>query len=119
MREFVPTLLRDRGTRQGRRSSLAVLAAVALGTGLTAPSATAKKKKSCKKIKKKAFEEADLRCQVQRPTCEVALSAICEPGPDVQECLDATSECCAFLEECDAQAAIACIVRAFLTAPPP
>lgn len=116
---FIATFSHGAVARHGRRTLLAVLAARTLGAGWATPHTSAKKKKSCNKIRKKALAEADLRCQLQRPTCEVTLSAVCGPGPDLQECLDATAECCNFLAECDAQGAMECVIRAFLTAPPP
>ncbi len=59
--QIVAALTRGAAARQGRRTSL------------------------------KAFKEADLQCKMQVPTCETALSAVCQPGPGVQECLDNTS----------------------------
>jgi hypothetical protein len=101
---------------QARRASLSALAAMALGAATMAPRTTESKKKSCNMVRKKALKEADLRCQLQRPTCEASLSAVCQPGSDIQECLDNTAECCQFLANCDAQAAIECVVFRFIVA---
>jgi hypothetical protein len=101
---------------QNRRASLATLAAVALvrATGEPVTTAAKAKRKSCSKVRKKALREGDLRCRLQVPTCETALSAVCQPGPDVQECLDNTSKCCELLRDCDALAAMTCVVQNFI-----
>jgi hypothetical protein len=115
------TQIVESGTRrshefQTRRASLATLAAAALVRATTEPVATAAKakRKSCRGVRRKALREGDLRCQVQVPTCETALSAVCQPGPDVQECLDNTSRCCELLRDCDALAAMTCVVANFI-----
>lgn len=113
--QIVDALVRRANGHQNRRASLAALSAMALAAATaSAPFATEAKKKTGKKARRKARKEVERTCQLQVPTCETALSAVCQPGPDVQECLDNTSACCELLATCDAQAALECVVFRFI-----
>jgi hypothetical protein len=120
--QIVDALTRGVGDAQNRRSLLAAVAAMTLASAPLSPVKAAKKQKSCNKVRRKALKEAglkceqasDLRCQVQVPRCETGLSTVCQPGPNVQECLDDTSACCQLLATCDPLAAMECVVARFI-----
>ena len=94
-----------------RRMSLIGLGGVALAA--IAGPAPVRAGKAKKKVKK--------TCRRQIDQCESAVQAFCD-GPTVEEdereaCHAVFPPCCALFEGCDAAAAYACLVEAFLNPP--
>ncbi len=102
--QTLDTLARRAGALQvqNRRTSLQALAAAALLGA--APLAAQAKGNASKKSKK--------RCKKQVAPCRAALEPSCNPGnPD---CPGKVAECCQFLAQCNAGAAMQCVTATFL-----
>jgi hypothetical protein len=54
------------------------------------------------------------RCQPQVDQCVGAFTEVCNQFLDIDLCLSDVAECCAFLGNCDAASAMACIVSRFI-----
>jgi hypothetical protein len=95
-------LARRTGAAQDRRSSLKVLGLAALVVG-GLPGMT---------IAKRGKKRKD-RCKTQVGPCKQSLGILCE-GMGTQQCFANVDTCCAFLRDCDAAHAVACIVDRFI-----
>jgi hypothetical protein len=109
-RRLLETVSRDVSS-PSRRMSLFGLGGLALAAATG--SAPARAGKASKKVKK--------TCRRQIGMCESTVQAFCN-GPTVEEgereaCHAAFSPCCALFDGCDAAAAYACLVEAFLNPP--
>jgi hypothetical protein len=101
-RHPIDGIARTLGT-QDRRSSLKALALGIAAVG-AAPRVAGAKSKAGKKAKK--------QCKKQVAPCVSQLQALCDPANT--DCLNNAVECCGFLGTCNANAAIDCIIGAFI-----
>jgi hypothetical protein len=102
--QTLDSLARHASAPQDRRTSLKALAAAALLGASTAPLAAQAKSNAGKKARK--------RCKKQVAPCRAALEPACDPGnPD---CPGKVAECCQFLAQCNAGAAMQCVTATFL-----
>jgi hypothetical protein len=99
---MIDTFARDVATAQNRRASLKALGAAGLAA-LTAPPAMAKKKKNCTK-------KVTGKCNQQIDACQATVEDFCGIDPD---CAEALFHCCDLFADCDAGAALTCILDAF------
>jgi hypothetical protein len=110
-RRLLETVSRDVSS-PSRRMSLFGLSGLALAAA--AGSAPARAGKASKKVKK--------TCRQQIGACESTVQAFCN-GPTIEEderdlCHAVFPPCCALFDGCDAAAAYACLMEAFLNPPP-
>jgi hypothetical protein len=110
-RRLLETVSRDVSS-PSRRMSLFGLSGLALAAATG--SAPARAGKASKKVKK--------TCRQQIGACESTVQAFCN-GPTIEEderdlCHAVFPPCCALVDGCDAAAAYACLMEAFLNPPP-